>query len=284
MPLVASRLSATTDATDPRTCDQTRAGAAKPIAHSGSAATVAHEAEADPADAACAYWADRAQHTSGAAAVLPSGRWLHYHAFTHRLLQRFTLSRLDRPRYRRAVDLGCGRGEWTALFAPRVDEMFACDVAAPFVTETRARLDALRHTSWNVEQSDLRGYQIPEGLDLAYLGGILTYLTDDTAQELLYRLRLATVDHAQVIIRDYCTFNLGRPSVEHGSGFSMHRRPAQLIALAESVGLRCVEVRSSPSIYAEVMGNAITRWPLRLAWRVATAHWLRAWHTFVFRA
>jgi SAM-dependent methyltransferase len=132
----------------------------------------------DPADAACAYWADRADHTSGAAAVLPSGRWLRYHAFTHRLLQRFTLGRLDRPRYRRAVDLGCGRGEWTALFAPRVDEMFACDVAAPFVAETRARLDALHHTSWNVERSDLRGYQIPEGLDLAYLGGILTYLTD----------------------------------------------------------------------------------------------------------
>lgn len=242
--------------------------------------------EADPADAACAYWANRADQVAGAASVLPSGRWLRYHAFTHRLLQRFTLDRLDRPRYRRAVDLGCGRGEWTALFAPRVDEMFACDVAAPFVAETRARLDAIHHTSWNVAQSDLRSYQIPEGLDLAYLGGVLTYLTDDSARELLYRLRLATVDHAQIIVRDYCTFNLGRPSTEHSSGFSMHRRPAQLIALAESIGLRCIEVRSSPRIYAEVMasGNAITRWPLRLAWRLATAHWLRASHTFVFRA
>lgn len=238
----------------------------------------------DPADAACAYWADRADQVSGAASVLPSGRWLRYHAFTHRLLQQFTLSRLDRRRYRRAVDLGCGRGEWTALFAPRVDEMFACDVAAPFVAETRGRLDALRHSSWNVEQSDLRGYRIPDGLDLAYLGGVLTYLTDDGVQELLYRLRRATVDHAQVIVRDYCTFNLGRRSTETASGFSIHRTPAELIELAASVGLRCVEVRSSPSIYAEMMGNAITRWPLRVLWRAATAHWLRASHTFVFRA
>lgn len=238
----------------------------------------------DPADHACAYWTERADRVAGAAAVLPSGRWLRYHAFTHRLLQRFTLSRLDRPRYRRAVDLGCGRGEWTALFAPRVDEMFACDVAEPFVAETRQRLDAIHHSSWNVECSDLRGYRLPAGLDLAYLGGVLTYLTDDSARELLHRVRLATVDHALVIVRDYCTFNLGRRSVERSSGFSIHRRPAELVELAEAVGLRCLEVRSSPSIYAEMMGNAVTRWPLALGWRLATAHWLRASHTFVFRA
>jgi len=238
----------------------------------------------DPADAACDYWIDRADQVAGAAAVLPAGRWLRYHAWTHRLLQQWTLSRLDRPRFRRAIDLGCGRGEWIELFAPRADEVFACDVAAPFVAETRRRLDAIHHTSCNVEQSDLRGYRIPPGIDLAYLGGVLTYLRDEQAQDLLYRLRLATVDHAQVIVRDYCTFNLGRPSLETASGFSIHRRPAQLIALAESVGLRCVEVRSSPSIYAEWMGNAITRWPLAAMWRLATAHWLRASHTYVFRA
>ncbi len=238
----------------------------------------------DPADAACSYWVDRADAVSGEAAVLPAGRFLRYHAWTQQLLQRFTLTRLDRRRYRRAIDLGCGRGEWTALLAPRADEVFACDVAAPFVAETRRRLDAIHHTSWNVEQADLRDYRLPCGIDLAYLGGVLTYLRDDGAQDLLYRLRLSTIEHAQIIVRDYCTFNLGRSSVQSSSGFSIHRRPAELIALAESVGLRCLEVRSSPSIYAEMMGNAITQWPLRLAWRLATAHWLRASHTFVFRA
>jgi trans-aconitate methyltransferase len=238
----------------------------------------------DPIDAARDYWIDRAASVTGTASVLPAGRWLRYHAWTNRLLQDWTLAQLDRPRFRRCVDLGCGRGEWTALFAPRADEVHACDVAEPFVAETRQRLDALHHTSWNVEQADLRGYRIPEGIDLAYVGAVLCYLDDDGVRDVLYRLRLATNPYAQVIVRDYCTINLGRPSINTSTGFSIHRRPADLVALAESVGMRCQAVRSSPSIYAEAMGNAITRWPLRLAWRLATAHWTRASHTFVFRA
>lgn len=182
------------------------------------------------------------------------------------------------------MDLGCGRGDWAALFAPRADEVYACDVAMPFVAETRARLDELRHTSWHVEQSDLRGYRIPKGIDLAYLGGVLMYVDDRAALDLLGRLRASTVSNALVIVRDYCTFNLGRRSVNTTTGYSVHRRPSEIVALAAAAGLRCLEVRSSPGIYAEVTGNAITRWPLRLAWRMATAHWLRASHTFVFRA
>ena len=224
----------------------------------------------DPADDARDYWVERASAVTGAASVLPAGRWLRYHAWTHRMLQRWTLAQLDRPRFRRSIDLGCGRGEWTALFAPLVDEVYACDVAAPFVTETRERLDALHHTSWNVEQADLRGYRIPAGIDLAYVGAVLCYLDDDGVRDVLYRLRLASTPDAQVIVRDYCTINLGRPAIHTSSGFSIHRRPADLIALAESVGLTCRAVRSSPSIYAETMGNVISRWPLGLAWRLAT--------------
>jgi trans-aconitate methyltransferase len=237
----------------------------------------------NPSDAARTYWIDRARTVQGAASVLASGRWLRYHAWTHGMLQRWTLSRLDRPRYRRFVDLGCGRGEWSALFAPRAHEVVACDVADAFVAETRGRLDAIGHRAHQVTVSDLRDFQIPAGVDLAYVGAVLLYLRDRDVQDVLYRLRQATVPHAQVIIREYCTFNLGRPSTQTVSGFSMHRRPADLVRLAESVGLRCETVRSSPSIYAEAMGNAVTRWPLRLAWRMATAHWMRASHTLVFR-
>lgn len=238
----------------------------------------------DASDAACAYWVERAETVAGAASVLPAGRWLRYHAWTHRMLQRWTLARLDRPRYRRILDLGCGRGEWAALFAPRADEVFACDVAEPFVLETRRRLAALPHPAAQVDQADLRDYRFPAGIDLAYVGAVLCYLTDEGVRDVLYRLRLSTTPQALVIVRDYCTINLGRPATNLASGFSIHRRPAELVRLAESVGLRCEAVRSSPGIYAEEMGNAITRWPLRLAWRLATLHWTRASHTLVFRS
>ncbi|HEU0033192.1 MAG TPA: class I SAM-dependent methyltransferase [Kofleriaceae bacterium] len=235
-------------------------------------------------DPGTAYWVDRALTTQGVGAVLPAGRWLRYHAWTNALLHRFTLSRLDRRRFRRFVDLGCGRGEWTALFAERADEVHACDVALPFVHETRGRLEAIGHRASFVEQADIRDFRVPSGTDLAYLGAVLLYLPDPVALGLLRRLRAAMVRDGQLVIRDYCTFNFGTPSVNHVTGYSVHRRAEDVVALARDAGFRCREVRASPSIYAEVMGNRITRWPLRVAWRLATLHWLRASHTFVFRA
>lgn len=230
---------------------------------------------------AAAFWIDRARNVQGAAAVLPSkkSRWLGYHAWTSGMLQRWTMSRAGRSRIKRFVDLGCGRGEWTELFAPISDEVFACDVADAFVAETRGRLALLGHSKVTVEQSDLRSYTIPEGIECAYLGAVLMYLGEAEVIEILAKLRKACAPNARVIIRDYCTYNLGRPSVHP---HSWHRSPAQLRALADKAGLSWVETRSSASIYAEVMGNVVTRWPLAVLWRLVTVHWTRASHTLVF--
>jgi SAM-dependent methyltransferase len=239
-----------------------------------------------PAEDASRYWVDRALVRRDPAAVIPDcERWPRYHAWSKTMLQRWTLGRAlaDRRRYRRCVDFGCGLGDWATLFAPHVDELHACDLAQPFVTETRARLAELGHTAWHVECANVRSYRIPRGVDLAYLGAVLMYVPDITAVELLRRLRVAAAPNALVIVRDYCTFNLGRPRV-YAPGYSVHRSPSRLRALGELAGLRCVEVRSSPSIYAEVMGGRVLGWPLRAAWRLATLHWLRASHTLVFRA
>jgi predicted TPR repeat methyltransferase len=228
------------------------------------------------------YWIERSRELTGVAAITPDSRWVRYHGWTNRMLRRWTLSRLDRPRFRRCVDIGCGLGDWSVALAPRCDEMYGCDVADPFVKLTRERLDELGHTSWNVEQADVRGYRLPHGIDLAYFGAVLMYLDDRDVGDVLYRLRQHTVNNALVIIRDYCTFNLGREG--RGPGHCYHRTPDALIDIANLAGLECIEARSSQSIYAEVMGNSITRWPLAALWRLATLHWTRASHTFVFRA
>jgi SAM-dependent methyltransferase len=240
--------------------------------------------EPETADRAGQYWIERAETTSGALAVVPNGaRHRRYHEWTQRLQKRWVLSRLDRARYRRIVDLGCGLGDWLELFAPRADEIHGCDVAPGFVATARSRLAAIDHRAWRVDCADLRSYTIPRGIELAHLGGVLTYLPDLWALRTLRRVRDAAAPGALVIIRDYCTFNFGIRSVNHETGYSVHRSPREIIELAASVGLRLLEARSSPSIYAEVMGNAVTRWPLALAWRLSTLYWLRASHSFVFR-
>ena len=242
---------------------------------------MAHE---DQARVAREFWIDHAQQQTGVGAVHPSSRWERYHAWTRGMLQDWTLARMRAaaPRYRRCVDLGCGIGDWTERFADISDEIHACDVAPDFVAETRRRVPVAV-----VECADLREYQLPRKVDLVYVGAVLCYVPDADALDVFKRIRAATVPGALVVVRDYCAFNLGRRTVNQDVDFySVHRRANDLLQLADLAGLSCVEWRSSPSIYGEVMARRVPllQWPLRALWRVATASWLRASHTLVLRA
>ena len=227
-----------------------------------------------------AFWLDRARAHDGPTAVHPDSRWLRYDAWTRRMLQAWTLARLRAiaPRFRRAVDLGCGHGDWTARFAQLADEIHACDIAPELAAATQLKL--ARHRAARVECADVRAFALPRELDLVYCGAVLMYLPDRAVGELLARVRAALAKNAIVIIRDFCAFNLASRSER---AHDVSRRPAELRALAERAGLRCVEVRSSPSIYGEMIGGALLGWPLRALWRLATLHWRRASHTLVMR-
>jgi SAM-dependent methyltransferase len=231
------------------------------------------------------YWIRRGGNLTAAAAVHPDSRWLGYDTWTRGLLQAWTLGRVRAlgPRFRRCVDLGCGFGDWTEQFAALADEVHACDISPAFAAETQRRL--ARHRAARVECSDIRAFALPRGADLVYVGAVLMYLADADARDVLARIRAAAAPGAVVMIRDFCAFNFGRRGERRtGDAFDIHRRPGELRALAESTGLRCVELRSSPSMYGEVLGGRALGWPLRALCRLATLPWLRASHTLVLRA
>lgn len=229
------------------------------------------------------YWTERARTVPAALAVHPQESWKRYHAWARKMLQEWTLKRVRavKPRFRRALDLGCGYGDWTALFAPLCDEIHACDVAPEFAAQAFLRL--AQHRAAYVSCDDIRTYEVPKQLDLIYVGAVLLYLEDSEALEVLRRLREAAAPGALLMIRDYCTFNFGRPTrLER----STHREPERLRDLAQFAGFQFEEMRSSPSIYGEQMaGNTRwLRWPLRAAWRAATFTWQRASFTLTFSA
>lgn len=236
-------------------------------------------------DTAADFWIRHGRTAAGVTAVEPYIRWHGYHARSRRALQRWTIDRLraDRPRYRVGVDLGCGNGEWTELFAPLCDELHACDVSPDFVAQTRAR--TAWHRAMSVEVSDLRRFPIPEGADFIYVGAALMYLPDREVAEVLARIAANAAPGAHVMIRDYCTFNLGLRT-EYAGRHSIHRPASHLAELAASVGLRCVELRSSFSIYGELAAGGIPglQWPLRALVRFATLPWTRASHSLRFHA
>jgi SAM-dependent methyltransferase len=227
------------------------------------------------------YWTERARTVPAALAVHPQDRWKRYHGWTRRLLQDWTLQRIKevKPRFRRGLDLGCGYGDWAAMFAPLCDEIYACDLAPEFAAQACVRL--AQHRAAYVECADIRRYEVPRQLDLIYVGSVLLYIDDAEALDVLRRLRAAAVPDALLVIRDYCTFNIGRPA---RTETSMHREPSRLRDLAELAGFRSVEMRSSPSIYGQQMAGDARwlRWPLRAAWRAATIMWQRASYTLVF--
>lgn len=204
------------------------------------------------------------------------------HGLTRRLLQAWTIRRLRalQPRFARCVDLGCGFGDWTAQFAEIADEVHGCEVASAFVERARQRLP-----SAHIACCDLLEYEIPANTDLVYLGAVLMYVDDDDALAVLRRIRAAVAPGAYVVWRDFCAFNLGHRAVNRARDrFSVHRRPSELRELARRAGLEVLELRASPSIYAEVLGGRWLQWPLRAVLRLATLGWCRASHTLVMRA
>jgi len=236
-------------------------------------------------DLAREFWLRRSRTLDGPAAVHPDSRWLRYDTWTRRMLQAWTLARLRalRPRFHRTVDLGCGYGDWTERFGAVSDEIHACDISPDLAAATQRRL--ARHRDARVECADVRTYELPADADLVYIGAVLMYLSDAAARDVIARARAALAPGAFVVIRDFCAFNLGGRAVNRtDSSYDVNRRPAEIVAMAERAGLRCVEVRSSPSMYGEVMGGRVLGWPLRALWRLATLPWLRCSHTFVLQA
>lgn len=236
----------------------------------------------DPRRAARDYWIERALVVEGARAVHPDTRWLRYDLWTRRMLQTWTLARIRavRPRYRLAVDLGCGFGDWTELFARLADELHACDLSPAFVAAARARVPAA-----NMTCADVRTYAVPRGFELAYVGAVLMYMPDRDALDVLHRLRAAAAPGAVVAVRDFCAYGLARTRVDTREGYTAYRRAGELRALVERAGWRVTCVRASPSIYAEVMTARVRAlaWPAHVLWRLATLHWARASHTLIAR-
>ena len=96
-----------------------------------------------------------------------------------------TLASLPRPRFRRALEVGCSIGVLTSDLAPRCDALLALDVAAAAVALARERTRAL--PSVRVEQMAVPA-QWPQGtFDLVVLSEVGYYLGLDELTSLCDR-------------------------------------------------------------------------------------------------
>lgn len=131
------------------------------------------------------------------------------------------------------LDVGCGGGAWTALFAQRYRRVVAIDMSPKMLAAARGRLAGLA----NVELMEGDALQVPlEGpFDGAFVGGVLMYLNRDDAVRLLARLR-DLVPTGPIVARE-STVRSG-VEIKTDDYQVAYRSPAEYGAIAQEAGLR----------------------------------------------
>lgn len=136
------------------------------------------------------------------------------------------------------LDVGCGAGAWTELFAQRYGRVVGVDASSGMVAAARRRLAG--HRNVDVLQGDARTVPIDGEFQGVLLGGLLMYLDRADAVALLVRLgELAPA--GRIILRESGV----RAGVEVRSGAYqvIYRSVPEYRALAAEAGLRVTAVR-----------------------------------------
>ncbi len=136
------------------------------------------------------------------------------------------------------LDVGCGSGAWTALFAQRYGRVVGIEQSARMVADARERLQG----ETNVELIEGDCLQVPiEGrFQGAFFGGLLMYLNRDDAVRLLTRVAELVPD-GRIILRESGARR--RVEVKTGEYHVAYRSPDEYAAIAAEAGLsvRAVE-------------------------------------------
>ena len=104
------------------------------------------------------------------------------------------------PRTSRVLDLGCGAGTWTKIFADRHDSVVGFEQSSSMVAAARTLLAPFPGAK--IVEGDARK-DLPAGpFDLIFLGGLCMYLNDTDAVEMLYSLKERLAPGASIVLRE----------------------------------------------------------------------------------
>jgi len=136
------------------------------------------------------------------------------------------------------LDVGCGAGAWTTLFARRYRHVVGIDLSAKMLAAAQTRLKDQQ----NVELIEGDALDVPLNgpFDGAFLGGVLMYLNREDAVRLLTRLRLL-IPNGPLIIRE-STIREGT-EVKNGEYHVVYRSPAEYTEIAQQAGLQVTDIK-----------------------------------------
>ena len=135
------------------------------------------------------------------------------------------------------LDVGCGSGAWTMLFAQRCRHVVGIDVSPNMLAAARAELVDVGNVELIV--GDALEVPLDGHFDAAFVGGVLMYLNRGDAVRLLIRLR-ELVPAGVIVLRESTL----RSGIETKSGEYnvVYRSPVEYAAIAADAGLNVVRV------------------------------------------
>jgi len=139
----------------------------------------------------------------------------------------------------RALDLGCGAGAWTEIFAKRYKAVVGIDRSPLMVKAARERVAGLPNVE--IFEGDGRN-NLPEGsFDMIFLGGLCMYLKNAEVVALLHSLKHRLSKEGSIILRE-STVRQG-VSLARGEYQAVYRSVSLYNQLLEDAGPFRVEVR-----------------------------------------
>ncbi len=181
------------------------------------------------------YW-DRSAGTAAAASYMAHEQGLPQSCVDDRFaLEREVVERwfADLDGKSAVLDLGCGSGAWTALFAQRFGRVVGIEQSAKMVADAREHLRDM--TNVELVEGDCLEAPVKGKFQGAFFGGMLMYLNRDDAVKLLARVAKLVPD-GKIILRE----SGGRARVEMKTGdyHVAYRSPEEYAAIAAEAGLR----------------------------------------------
>lgn len=249
------------------------------------------------------YWEKRAREAadprSTTLARLPES-WVRLGV---RSSQAWTWAWLERlaPGRRHALDLGCGNGDWTLPLARRFSHVTAVDACEGFVQHVRRRCHQARLSNVTCRQADLVTDDLGFGLDpsanpdpgaaaparlaarersrsdVAVLGAVSQYLTDEELAAVLSRVRAWVRPDAVVYLRTTVPFFRERLDNCPAGYAAYYRSPAWHRRAFAAAGLQIrAEAAGHRSISRGVVSQLLPVVPLgppagALAWPLGQA-------------
>jgi SAM-dependent methyltransferase len=143
------------------------------------------------------------------------------------------------PREGRVLDLGCGAGAWTKVFANQYDSVVGLEQSASMAAAARSLLTPFPRAT--IVEGDVRK-DLPDGsFDLIFLGGLCMYLGDSDAVAVLRSLKERLASGASIVLRE-TTVPQGKLTSQ-GDYQAIYRDVSLYLNLFRKAGFSTSEVR-----------------------------------------